>query len=99
MPLPIISITKTLDSLSVGDVLVNESYGDEQTVLGVCGRVICLSRTNDAEAASNWWTVDELKKEGYKHKCQPEESTTELTLDQISEKFNIPLDKLRIKEK
>ena len=67
-------VEKTLDTLEVGDVLVDKD-GSECQVLGVCGRVIFLSLFNDFDMAGDYYTKEELKSRGYKLK-QPDQPQT-----------------------
>lgn len=92
------AVERTLDDLVVGDILVNGSKKNK--VLGLVGQIVFLSLANIFDMSSNNInTVQELKKYGYtlKQEEQPEE-TTELTLKEVADKFNIDVDKLRIKE-
>lgn len=87
---------KDLDNLEVGDVLVDTS-GNEITVLGVLGQLIFLSKYSTQEYYSGGYTVIQLKDYGFKLKCQ-EEEITELTIDQIAEKFGKDPSKIKIKK-
>lgn len=92
------AINRTLDDLEVGDILVDDD-GDETKVLGVLGEVIFRSRINEFGVFGIGYTVTELKDEGFKLKQEEQpEDTTELTLKEVADKFNIDVDKLRIKE-
>lgn len=92
------AVERTLDDLEVGDILVDGS--DEVKVLGILESLIFLSNDNDFDSCDGCiWTAKTLKACGYelKQEEQPEE-TTELTLKEVADKFNIDVDKLRIKE-
>ena len=55
-------LTKTLDNLEVGDVLVDKD-GYEKMILGICGRVYFLSIARDFEEANTYpMTIQEIKK-------------------------------------
>lgn len=58
---------KTLDNLECGDVVV-DSDGDERTVLGVCGKVVFLSYSDDQEDYCYTRSVHQLREYGYKLK-------------------------------
>lgn len=89
---------KTLDSLEPGDVLLTAS-GNERTVIDVLPHSVLLSFLGDPDIVDDWYTPAELRASGYRLKDQPEPTDlTELTLDEIAEKFEVPVDKLRIKD-
>lgn len=92
------AVERTLDDLEVGDILVN---GDEERkVLGLLESLIFTSDNIDFDSASSTvWTVKQLKIHGWslKQEEQPED-TTEISIQEIADKFNIDVDKLRIKE-
>lgn len=86
---------KSLDNLEVGDVIY-DSVGDPRTVLAVCGKLIAISSTGNPEKMAWWDTVEYLKQCGYHLKEEPKE--VELTMDEIADKFNVDVKKLKIKK-
>lgn len=90
-------LTKTLDNLEVGDVLENE-HGFERKVLAALPGAYLLSHHDKIESAYDWYTPYNLKEAGYILKNQPQDYTIELSLQEVADKFGIPVDKLRIKE-
>lgn len=77
---------KTLENLEVGDILTCGSA--KKMVLGVCGKVYCVSEYDDYEASDNWYTVQEIEQNGWKLYTEPKAPTVqELTVEQISEKL------------
>ena len=53
-------ITKTLDNLEVGDILVNV-LGEECKILGICGEVYFVSKTNEFDVYSGGYAREEIK--------------------------------------
>jgi len=88
-------VPKTLDNLEVGDILTTE-VGNKRKVLGICGKVVFLSYINDFEAFGDGSTLKQIKDFGYKLKEESE--TVELSMDEIASKFDIPVEKLKIKK-
>lgn len=87
---------KSLDTLEVGDVLVDE-YDNERIVLGICGKVYFLSISNDFDCANNPYTLKELKDDGWNLKGVKSE-VFELTIDEIATKFNKKPNEIKIKK-
>jgi hypothetical protein len=87
---------RDLDHLEEGDILVNKD-GDEYKVLGVHKYMVHLSGNNDFEAIGCGYTLEELKKCGFKLKDQQDE-TLEVTLDDIADKFNVNVKNLKVKK-
>ena len=51
---------KTLDNLEVGDILVNV-LGEECKILGICGEVYFVSKTNEFDVYSGGYAREEIK--------------------------------------
>ena len=79
-----------------GDVIVDED-GDEQIVLGVCGKVIFISNINDHEGVYRFSTAKRLRELGYTMQTSRPE-VTELTMEEVAEKFGVDVENIRIKE-
>ena len=60
-------VTKTLDNLEVGDILVDK-YNNETEVLAVYGKVYCLSNWDNFGGDVLWYTLESIKKYGWKLK-------------------------------
>lgn len=60
-------ITKTLDNLEVGDVLVKEGFFDA-TVEAICGNIVGTSYTGFKELSVTWDHLSVLKEQGWKLK-------------------------------
>lgn len=63
------------------------------------GELVVL-KNKDGEASENY-TCDQLHKYGYRlffQKEDGEKEITELTMDEIAEKFGLPVDKIRVKK-
>lgn len=87
-------VKKTFNNLEVGDVLVNPEYLDVK-VIAICGGMVALETV--LGGAWDWNKLEEIKKNGWKLKnSEPEE--VELTMDEIAEKFNVDVKKLKIKK-
>lgn len=83
------------DVYEVGQVLVDDD-GDKRTVLAVVGDMVALSDWGDSELFGEWFSVTSVNKEYTVASSDPE--VTELTLDEVAEKFGIEPSKLRIKK-
>lgn len=91
---------KIEDGLEVGDIVVNIS-GTTRKVLAVLGDAVLLSSGDRHARAGAWWTVAELKERGDWLNSEPPtetDETTELTIDQIAEKFGLTPEQVRIKK-
>lgn len=90
-------IMKSLDTpetLEHGDVLVNEDFDYRRRIVqGVIGQAI-ITIDDESSQTALVLSPTELKDNGW----QLEEDTTEVSVEQIAEKFNVPVDKLRIKD-
>lgn len=86
-----------------GDVLElldehEKDFDERHEVIFRSGELVVL-KNKDGEASENY-TCDQLYKYGYRL-FQPEmeeEKITELTMDEIAEKFGLPIDKIRVKK-
>lgn len=84
---------KTMDNLVQGDILVRKEYGYTFEVQGKIGKVY-IGVDEDDEAVL--YTAKQL--ESYEYEIKQEETTTEVTLEEVAEKMGIPLENLRIKD-
>lgn len=92
---------KLADGLEVGDVVECSSRSAEATVLAVVGGGVLLSAWDDFDIAGPWYTLGELVRKGVELKKEPtraEDKPTELTIDQIAEKFGLKPEQVRIKK-
>lgn len=90
-------LNKTLRNVEVGDVVIHK-LGSETVVLEVLTQTVLLSLPGNHAKAWEWHTFTELETNGFTLKDQEEEETVELTLEDIAKKFNVDIEKLRIKE-
>jgi hypothetical protein len=82
-------VVRTMDNLQPGDILVNKE--------AVLGNIVFTSDTDDS--VLSYYIVERMKEEGWTLKgSTPEPEVAELTLDEIASKFDIPVEKLRIKD-
>lgn len=94
-----LDITPSWDNLSMGDRIVHsDRYEIEILEVGTSGKTFLTSSFNNFKKTGSWYHIEEAQAIGWKLKDSVE-PTQELTLEQISEKFNIPLKDLRIKDK
>lgn len=86
-----------------------EAYKDWQVgdeITNGKNNYVVIFRSGDFVVCKNWkneastnYTCVELYRHGYRLKVDPQEETpVELTMDQIAERFNIPVSNLKIKE-
>lgn len=86
----------------VGDVLklldeYEKDFDELSEVIFRSGELVVL-KNKDGEASENY-TCDQLYKYGYRLFPQEiEEEITELTMEEIAEKFGLPVDKIRVKK-
>lgn len=73
-------VKKTLENLEVGDILKNKD-GEEQMVLGVCGRVYHMSEPYEFDAEIGSLTARELRNRGFKY-VKSEDDDEEGELDE-----------------
>lgn len=86
---------KTMDNLQNGDVLENADYNYDREVQGTIGKVVIVTDTDDDNAA--FYAPKQLTQDGWKLKgTEPE--LTEVTLQEVADKLNVPVEQLRIKE-
>ena len=83
-----------LEAVKVGDVIVNEN-GEEAKILAITNNHTAFLRSYSGRFGESfdWYTFTEATNWHLKNQQE-----TELTLEQIANKFNIPVDQLRIKE-
>jgi hypothetical protein len=84
-----------MNNLQAGDVLEHDNRDYNLKVQGTIGEVVFAIDFD--HGIVRYYSVRELKDKGWKLKTD-EPETTELTLEQVAEKFDIPVDKLRIKD-
>ena len=89
-------VTDSLDNLQAGMVLENDNNSIDLIVQGLVGEVVFFI-DNDESREANYDSIQELKDNDW-HIKQPKPEVTELTHQQIADKFNIPIEQLRIKE-
>lgn len=89
-------VEKTWETLEQGDVLVNGNRDFDLVVQGLVGEVIIAVSKDDNMARVG--STTELKDNGWKIKDATEPETVELTLSDIAKKFDIPVEKLRVKD-
>jgi hypothetical protein len=82
--------------MKVGDVIVDKN-GEEAKILALTNNhtAFLKSRWGDFNLAGDWYTFTEATNWHLKNQ---QEDKTELTLEEVATKFNIPVDQLRIKE-
>lgn len=91
---------KLEDGLEVGDV-IGVVNGAVLKILAVIGDVVLTSLYGHPDRAGSWRTLSELKDGGYMLTpgLSPEiEGVTEITTDQIAEKFGLKPEQVRIKK-
>jgi hypothetical protein len=59
----LVILNKTIDDIATGDVVVNRSV--TRKILARVDDVVCLSYAGNFNKAQNWYTIQELKDEGY----------------------------------
>lgn len=78
---------KTWETITVGDVLIDRD-GYERDVLGVCGRVIFVSYTQDKDCFYEGFTKESLIKDGWTIKQDtPTEEVVEMTVEEATKKL------------
>jgi len=90
-------LEKTFETLEVGDVVITR-HGSEKMVLDRTTHLIALSITDNFEAHDDWFTKQEFEEKYELTIKQEPTEVKELTLDQIAEKFNLPVEQIRIKK-
>ena len=90
-------LTKTLDDLAVGDVLVSDGDVVKYTVQATLDNLVACALES---SLSVWWvTLKRLKDEGWTIKGEePEADLVYVTLEEIAKFKGIPVERLRIKE-
>jgi hypothetical protein len=89
-----LELIKEKDMYKQGDVLVKDNMDYQYTVQGMIGEIVFYIDPEDGMADS--MTVAELRDSGWHLKT--ETPTTELTIDQIAEKFGMKPEEVRIKK-
>ncbi len=91
-------LPRTIEDVEEGDEIVSKDVG-ERKVLGRCGQIVFLGRLLSNDAYENTYSIHDLKFRGYTIKFAERNSKlVEITMEEIADKFNIPLDQLRIKQ-
>lgn len=85
------------DTLFAGDVLQSRR-GEYIIVLGILGELVFLSNFSNKEYAGGIYTKKELQDAGYTIKGTTKE-TLELSLEEVAEKFGVPVEQIKIKKK
>lgn len=91
--LELLTEEKTLDTVDVGDVVVDSS-GEEFTILdkSLNGTVLFVSWSNDATRYHDGFTRQELKEFGYTVKqSTPAPEPKEMTLEEVSKALGYPV--------
>src|SRR3990167_4571899 len=91
--LEIVNKESTWDNLQVGDVIEGE-YGDNAKVLAVIGDVFLRSGWNSMNTAYYWVTKKEAQRNGWK--LQQPIQVKEVSLEEVAEKFGVPVEKIKI---
>jgi hypothetical protein len=86
---------RSMENLQAGDILVNDDCNYAREVQGVIGKAVITTTSDDQSSILN--SIQNLIDSGWKLE-DSEPKVTELTLDQVAEKFKIPVKELRIKE-
>lgn len=84
---------KTLDTVDVGDVVVDK-YGGERTILdkSLNGTILFLSQVDDATRCTSYNTRQELKGHGFTVKqSAPAPEPKEMTLEELSKALGYPV--------
>jgi len=97
----LIPYQKTLDDVEEDDVLQNKN-GDFTKVLGRAGKVVFVSRfwekgDEEKTCAQTFYSTQSLKDCGYSL-VQDTPEVREISLDEVAQKFNIPVENIRIKK-
>ena len=93
----LIFLDRPIEDVQEGDV-VDYKGAREAKVLGKCGEVIFLSKTNCHSLYGQALTLEQLKEAGCTIKQDTTPTLTEVTLQEVADKMGIPVDQLRIKE-
>lgn len=86
-----------MDNLQVGDVIVRDEQ--EYGIIGVFGQVVLsvdITRASGRDSV-DVDTIPGLKSNGWRVKGE-ESEVKELTIAEIAERLNVPVDQLRIKD-
>lgn len=88
---------KTMENLQKGDVLVDKD-GYERTVVYAVDEIVFTAGPGDETSSRGVypWSLGELKHSGIHLKA--DETTTELTMDEIADKFGLNVANLKIKK-
>lgn len=81
--------------------MIVDAHGLTRKILAVLGDVVLLSRDDSYDGAGNWWTIAQLKDRGDQLNPEPSaatDETTELTIEQIAEKFGLKPKQVKIKK-
>lgn len=85
---------KTMENIQKGDVIVSDG---ERTVIERLGDIVFTTGCDNDWSMTLVWSTTELKNKGFTIK-QPEPEPTELTMQEVADKFGIDVSKLKIKK-
>ena len=81
----------------VGDILVDRD-GLKRKVLARLESLVFISVVDNYEKAGSFCTTQEIKSVGWKVESQPVPEPRVLTMNEIAEKFELPVDQIRVKK-
>jgi hypothetical protein len=87
-------IEKTWDTLEAGDMITTANIEPREVYDVLPNTVIFRSHNGETIIRTKKW----LQGAGWTIKGAEEDTPTELTLEEIAKRFNVPVDKLRIKD-
>lgn len=96
----LIFLDRSIEDVQEGDVVWSENDEEitESKVLGRCGEVVFLSKTNIHSVYGQAVTIAQLKAANITIKQDTPPTLTEVTLQEVAEKIGVPVEQLRIKE-
>lgn len=93
----LIFLDRSIEDVQEGDV-IDCKGAREAKILGKCGEVIFLSKTNCHSLYGQALTIEQLKEAGCIIKQDTPPTITEVTLQEVADKMGVPVEQLRIKE-
>lgn len=84
-----------MEDVQKGDVIV--SHNNERTVIERLGDIVFTTGNRNDWKETTIWNTAELKTYGFTIK-QPEPELTELTMQEVADKFGVDVSKLKIKK-
>ena len=89
--------SKEIEDIDVGDVLEHCAYNENKhKVIFRSGEFVVLKDMDDDSATT--WSIKEIAETFRVPNEEENEQEVELTMDEIASKFNIPVEKLKIKK-